>query len=900
MGRTLIGSFNYEIGKSSIYYYPNKKSTIEILKLKSDINLIQGSKEYFIRDIHDKENFEKKYGLEGEYHSRLASVGTFSDYLKESVPSFDLSVFYINSLSSGIVTIDNFLLEKQIKENEKKLKFKENKLRKLEFDQDSGIQIGKELISLKSEIDEIRNTLKILMEELELNEKLKKEYKKKNVGATFLIRVRSSVRIGTNKTIGEDITAILDDLEYKNKIIKSQAWQGFKVIIDDVTKPHLAFTSESIGLFDPRSLEEINEHWDNKDVKNLINDLEKLFVNRPGSHINIGRKNIQKSSAVAQGIASLMRRAVSKPGFEKELPEPEFGRLPTIRDKNRRLSFMGFILDDGVRISDYPFLYDLDHQGPQHTLIVGGTGAGKSICACNIVEGALIKNIPVFVLDTTKQWTGFLKPLQDDQMLKLYKKFEMKDIKPTGFNGRIFTPNSEVGINLATNLLARPETSKRDELQHCAYEIAAIIKVLCNLNTTEAMYVRTIILEAWERREVLDYINLRKLLEDWGKTYSKNVFETKLKLEELEGYSFLFKGDQLNISNLWKPGEISVISLDHLAYNQKIYTSYFLMRELLSYFFSQPDSHELKLLLVVEEAHKFIPKNTPGIPNELYIFLDRVIRELRRKGVGTIFISHVMTDFRQSIRANTATTIRLRTTYDGDIIRANKDIGSPFANFIPKLNTGQGIVSFPDFGNPFIVHFRPPLHNPFGLSDNEIQKEMRFFKEKKNVPELLENKLDDIKKLSDKDLRAIKNISPKIYDVIRFLRATRGLSYTKDMSSMEFNEIKEKINNLPEKKFHILKEVLPEFYDIINKLKEIFEIEEDLKPPEEEIFVQKIRKFSEEKGIPPKQSDIIKDLGWGWKKTSEIVSKLEEQGRLKLKPDLDDKRIKRLIILDTK
>jgi DNA-binding MarR family transcriptional regulator len=320
------------------------------------------------------------------------------------------------------------------------------------------------------------------------------------------------------------------------------------------------------------------------------------------------------------------------------------------------------------------------------------------------------------------------------------------------------------------------------------------------------------------------------------------------------------------------------------------------MRELLSYFFSQPDSHELKLLLVVEEAHKFIPKNTPGIPNELYIFLDRVIRELRRKGVGTIFISHVMTDFRQSIRANTATTIRLRTKYDGDIIRANKDIGSPFANFIPKLNTGQGIVSFPDFGNPFIVQFRPPLHNPFVLSDKEIQKEMRFFKEKKHVPELLENKLDDIKKLSDKDLRAIKNISPKIYDVIRFLRTTRGLNYAKDMSSMEFNEIKEKINNIPEKKFHILKEVLPEFYDIINNLKEIFKIEEDLEPPEEEIFVQKIRKFSVEKGIPPKQSDIIKDLGWGWKKTSEIVSKLENQGRIKLKPDLKDKRIKRIIL----
>ena len=901
MDKQLIGSFHYEVGKSNIYFYPEKKSTIEILELKSDLMLLQGSREYYIKDVYDSEKFEEKYGLEGEYHSRLASVGTFSDYLKEAVPSFDLSLFYINSLSSGIVTLDDHLLKRQIGENEKRIQFKEGKLRKLEFDRESGLKTGKEILSLKSEIEEFKNKLNRLKEEKELNERLQKEYKKKGVGATFILRVKSPTRLSNNEDLEENISSLLDDLDYKNKIIKSQAWQGFKIIIEDIPHPHLAFSSESIGLFDPRSLEELTEQYDCKELEDFRKNIESLFLYRPATNIKIGEKRVQKSSAIAQGIASLMRRAVSKPSSEKELPEPDYSKLPSTKDEKKKLAYMGFILEDGIRISDFPFLYDLDNQGPQHTLIVGGTGSGKTICASNLAEGVLIRNVPVLVLDTSKQWTGFFKPCQNDDMLRLYKKFEMKDIKATGFNGRIFTPNSDVGINLETNLLARPETEKKDELQQCAYEIAAIIKVICNLNSNEAMYVRTVILEEWERGEILDYIKLRKRLDDWARIHDKNVFETKLKLEELEGYPFLFKGENLKIHELWKPGGISVIELSHLADNQKIYTAYFLMRELLSYFFSQPDSSELKLLLIVEEAHRFIPKNTPGIPNELYMFLDRVIRELRRKGVGTVFISQVMTDFRQSIRANTATKIRLRTTYDGDITRANKDIGSLFANYLPKLKTGQGIVSFPDYGNPFFVHFRPPLHSPFSISDEEIKDEMRIFKEKDHVAELLELKVDEIKKLTDKDLRAIKGIAPKIYDVIRSIRNVRGITYAKDLSklsSREFMDVKEKLEMLSSKKLQALEELLPEVYDIIKKLREIFAIEEEIKLPEEEIFIQMMREFQDEKGIPPKQSDILNKLGWGWKKTGEIVNTLEEQGRIKIKPDLDDKRIKRLILTD--
>ena len=117
-----LGSFNYGSFKSSLYYYPENKSTIEILEINPKIFLLQGSKEYIIKDIYKVDEFQERFGLEGEaYHSRLASIGKFSDYLKEAVPTFELYMLYINSLSSGIVKIGDSLLVKRIEDLKKTL-----------------------------------------------------------------------------------------------------------------------------------------------------------------------------------------------------------------------------------------------------------------------------------------------------------------------------------------------------------------------------------------------------------------------------------------------------------------------------------------------------------------------------------------------------------------------------------------------------------------------------------------------------------------------------------------------------------------------------------------------------------------------------------------------------------
>jgi len=78
----------------------------------------------------------------------------------------------------------------------------------------------------------------------------------------------------------------------------------------------------------------------------------------------------------------------------------------------------------------------------RHTLIAGGTGAGKTVAGMIVIEELLKKGpYPIIVFDPTGQWTGFLEKNKDKRMRALYRKFGMTG--PRGFNTRIIEINEK-------------------------------------------------------------------------------------------------------------------------------------------------------------------------------------------------------------------------------------------------------------------------------------------------------------------------------------------------------------------------------------------------------------------------------------------------------------------------
>ena len=86
-----------------------------------------------------------------------------------------------------------------------------------------------------------------------------------------------------------------------------------------------------------------------------------------------------------------------------------------------------------------------------HSIAAGGTGSGKSVSAQVLTEELLERNIPVICFDPTAQWTGFIRPQTDPQMLALYRNFGMKPEQSRSYKTNIVIIKEKdlgIGVNI--------------------------------------------------------------------------------------------------------------------------------------------------------------------------------------------------------------------------------------------------------------------------------------------------------------------------------------------------------------------------------------------------------------------------------------------------------------------
>ena len=125
------------------------------------------------------------------------------------------------------------------------------------------------------------------------------------------------------------------------------------------------------------------------------------------------------------------------------------------------------------------------------------------------------------------------------------------------------------------------------------------------------------------------------------------------------------------------------------------------------------ESRELRMLLVFEEAHRYMSDK------RLQPVLEQFARTARARGVGLLIVSQVAVDLPPAIRSNTATKIQLQTSYAQDLLRAAQSFGSDYRALVPRLKQGAGVVHYPEFGS-CLVAFRPPLHSPYVVEESVL------------------------------------------------------------------------------------------------------------------------------------------------------------------------------------
>jgi hypothetical protein len=134
-----------------------------------------------------------------------------------------------------------------------------------------------------------------------------------------------------------------------------------------------------------------------------------------------------------------------------------------------------------------------------------------------------------------------------------------------------------------------------------------------------------------------------------------------------------------------------------------------MLDQLLEYFQFQEDSENLRLLIVVEEAHLWTSKD---LPKDAMRFLDSAVRLLRKKGVGVMLVSQKISDFDPAMRSAMNISILFRTKYEGDLRAIGRMLGSEISALIPRLPVGYSVFHLADVGDPFVAAWRPTYSQP--------------------------------------------------------------------------------------------------------------------------------------------------------------------------------------------
>jgi DNA helicase HerA-like ATPase len=131
--------------------------------------------------------------------------------------------------------------------------------------------------------------------------------------------------------------------------------------------------------------------------------------------------------------------------------------------------------------------------------------------------------------------------------------------------------------------------------------------------------------------------------------------------------------------------------------------------QLLEHFQIQEDSDDLRLLIVVEEAHLWTSRD---VSRDAVRFLDSAVRLLRKKGVGVMLVSQKISDFDPAMRSAMNISILFRTKYEGDLKAIARMLGSDMSRIIPGLPVGYSIFHLADLGDPFALAWRPTYSGP--------------------------------------------------------------------------------------------------------------------------------------------------------------------------------------------
>lgn len=401
--------------------------------------------------------------------------------------------------------------------------------------------------------------------------------------------------------------------------------------------------------------------------------------------------------------------------FPPEIPPEPGEQVFFATKKTLELIFGHFstnIFLGNVWKTKYPFYLDLTKVVTEHVLVVGRTGSGKSYTTAVLIEEILDQGLPVVVLDLHGEYESFAFPNKNLETSHSEATTNgsslsiLQQLKPQKYNvlrvlPDFVTPPKDTKVptttfNIRFDTLSAEQISEMTEMTSTAEDLLYLtISYLTNQAKTE------------QKNPEWDITTFQEALTEVGKEWSfhKNtIVAAQRRLAQLENLKLF--GDGTPIQQFLEPFQLTIFDLS-VGMRERV------RRAIAGYIAQQlfhlrtTNQYQLPIVLVVEEAHRFIPSEKHLYSTRI---LQRIAREGRKFGIGLIIVTQMLRNLNPTIIAQCGTKIVLQIHNQTDLnnLIPNADIiDTNEIQLIPYLPKGIAFVSGSATKFPAMVEIRP-------------------------------------------------------------------------------------------------------------------------------------------------------------------------------------------------
>ncbi|MEX1038685.1 MAG: DUF87 domain-containing protein [Acidimicrobiia bacterium] len=391
-------------------------------------------------------------------------------------------------------------------------------------------------------------------------------------------------------------------------------------------------------------------------------------------------------------------------------------------DLDKGTYYLGSLIEAHGEGGGEPLLFDSSNL-TTHGVIVGMTGSGKTGLGVDIIEEALLNEVPCLIIDPKGDMGNLLLSFPDfraedfrpwideaeaerakvtpDELAASTAEMWKNGLEGAGIGGErlrklnekseitIYTPGSGAGVGInVLGSLAAPDIDWEKDAEVARDEIEGLISSLLLLAGVDAdpvsdprhILLATIVEEAWSAGTDLDLAALigqipkppfRKLgvfdVDDFFP--EKDRMDLAMKLNGLlasPSFSAWLEGVPLNIETMLGgegPTKAAVVYLAHLSESERQFIVTLLLSRVITWFRGQSGTSSLRTLIYMDEVFGFVPpvKEPPSKKAILTI-----LKQARAHGVGMVLSTQNPVDLDYKALSNAGTWFigRLQTERD--------------------------------------------------------------------------------------------------------------------------------------------------------------------------------------------------------------------------------------------